>query len=399
MVQKTVIIVLVGFVVVVILIPLILSAVGIDLVAGRGGSGTAAPDAAILLRSADRGGQWSAPVFIRERRDPDPAYVYDIVPHPAATTTLFMGTKGAGLWRSEDAGATWREVRDSSGALDLRSDVYRVAVSSTTPVVMYLAAYQGGRGRVFRSEDGGLSFRQIYFTGKERYGIFDVYTPPASPDTVLVATGEGRLLVSEDGGRRWRFAQVFRDPLARLVMHPWYGNEGYVLTRRGQIFKTYDGGASWQDFGLLNRSLRTARAPVQRVDRRVIVHPFSRVSFTPGRVTAGSQTIRSDSIVLDPHHAGLVYRIAQGAIFRSVDGGAMWEPLSTFIDGLGVPVGGVAVHPAEPDTLMVSAGQAVYTSMDRGIRWSIVPFANRLPLREIYMHPGAPEIIFVAAGR
>lgn len=392
MIQKTIIIVLVGFVAVVILIPLILSAVGIDLVAGRGG-GAAAPDAAILLRSRDHGEHWESPQFIRERRDPAPAYVYDIAPHPVATTTLFAGAKGAGLWKSEDAGATWREVRDSSGALDPRSDVYRVAVSRSRPEILYLAAYQGGRGRVFRSEDGGASFHQIYFTGQERYVIFDLATPPAEPDTVLVATGEGRLLLSKDGGKRWRFAKVFRDPLARLVMHPWHGSEGYALTGKGQIFKTYDGGSAWQDLGLLNRSVRTTTA-----NRRVIEHPFTRLSFTPGRTSAGRQNLR-DALIPDPHHAGLVYRTVRGSLFRSTDGGAGWEPLSTFIDGLNVPVGGVAVHPREPDTLMVTAGQAVYTSKDRGVNWSIVPFTNRLPLREVYIHPGAPEIMFIAAGR
>lgn len=392
MIYKTILIIVVAFVAVVILIPLILSAVGIDLIAGRGG-GAAGPDAAILMRSRDRGEHWDTPTFIRERRDPSPAYVYNIAPHPVATTTLLAGTKGAGLWKSEDAGVTWWQVKDSSGALDIRSDVYRVAMNRSRPGVVYLAAYQDGRGRVFRSDDGAVSFHQIYFTGQQGYGIFDLATPPAEPDTVLVATGEGRLLLSKDGGRQWRFAKVFRDPLLRLVMHPWYASEGYALTSKGQIFKTYDGGSVWQDLGLLNRSLRTTTA-----NRRVIEHPFTRLSFTPGRTTTGRQTLR-DMLVPDPHHAGLVYRTVQGALFRSTDGGAGWEPLSTFIDGLNVPVGGVAVHPAEPDTLMVTAGQALYTSRDRGVNWSIVPFTNRLPLREVYIHPGAPEIMFIAAGR
>ncbi len=388
MIFKTIITIIVAFVAIVILIPLILSAVGIDIISGRGGG---AQSTELLFRSEDGGEHWSPATFVRERRDPLPAYINDIATHPIATTTLFAATKSAGLWKSEDAGATWRQVRDSAGILDPQSDIYRVVISRSRPDVMYVAAYQESRGKVFRSEDGGKSFHQIYFVGQQKYGIFDIYTPPTDADTVMVATGEGRLLISNDGGKRWRFSKVLRDPLARLAMHPWYGNEGYLMTSKGQVYKTYDTGGSWSDLGLLNRSLR-------RTSSRVIEHPYTRLSFTTLRPGTARAPVR-DALVPDPHHGGVIYRTSNGSIFKSVNGGSSWQPLSTFIDGLGVPVGGVAVHPREPDTLMVTAGQAVYTSKDLGINWSIVPFSSRLPLREVYIHLDSPRIVFIATER
>lgn len=389
MIYKTIITIIVIFVAVVVVVPLILSAVGIDIIPGAGRSGNST---GILLRSADAGATWKPVVFHHDRREPEPDYIYDVATHPMATTTLFAGTKGAGLWKSEDAGETWNEVRDSAGALDPQSDIYRVVVSRSRPEIMYVAAYQASRGRVFRSEDGGISFHQIYFVGQQKYGVFDIYTPPGSSDTVLVATGEGRLLVSNDGGTHWRFSKVFRDPIARLAMHPWYGSEGYVLTSRGQLFKTYDAARSWTDLGLPNRTLR------EQANRRVIEHPYTRISFTPSRSAASRQTLR-DAVVLDPYHPGVIYRTQNGSILKSVNGGSAWQSLSTFIDGLNVAVGGIAVHPRDPNTLVVSAGQAVYTSTDLGINWSIVPFSTTLPLREIYIDPEVPRIMFVATGR
>lgn len=387
MIFKTIIIVVVGFIALVVLIPLLLSAVGIDIISGGGSTG----GAVTLLRSVDRGAHWGPAEFVRERRGPTPAYIYDVVAHPIATTTLFAGTRSAGLWKSEDSGATWRQVKDTAGVLNPRSDIYRVAVSSTSPVVMYVAAYQGNRGRVLRSEDGGRSFREIYFVGRERYGVFDLFTPPRDPDTVLVATGEGRLLISNDAGKRWRFAKVFRDPIAVLSMHPRYPNEGYVLTSRGRVFTTYDGGITWTD-----RGLPVKGATIREGNLRVIEHPYSRLWFSPSRAVRG---YTHDALVPDPYYPGTVYRTSRGGILKSVNGGSTWAPLSTFIDGLGVAVGGVAAHPTVPDTLMVTAGSALYTSKDRGIRWSIVPFFNQLPLKEIYIHPYRPDIIFIVAGR
>lgn len=388
MIFKPLITIIVGFVAVVIVIPLLLSAVGIDIVPGRGAGATSA---VLLFRSGDNGVRWEPAIFVRGRRDPAPAHVYDVASDPTATTTLFAGTKGAGLWKSEDTGITWRPTRDSAGVMNPQSDIYRVVVSSSSPVIIHVAAYQDSRGRVFRSEDGGASFREIYFTGQKQYGVFDLFIPPGEPNTVMAATGEGRVLVSEDAGRRWRFSKVLRDPAARITMHPWYANEGYLLTSRGQMFRTYNRGATWEDLGLPSRVLRAA-------NRRVIEHPFSRVSFTPGRVGAGRQTLR-DAVVVDPYRPGLVYRTSNGSIMKSVDSGASWQILSTFIDGLNVPVGGVAVHPAERDTIMVSAGSAVYTSRDTGVNWSIASIPNQNPLREIYIHPYAPRVMFVAAGR
>lgn len=387
MIFKTIIIIVVGFVALVVLIPLLLSAVGIDIISG----GRGAAGAATLLRSADRGERWEPAVFVRERRDPAPVYIYDVAAHPTATTTLFAGTKAAGLWKSDDSGATWKQIKDAAGVLHPRSDVYRIVISRSRPQVMYAAVYQERRGRVMRSDDGGISFREIYFTGRERYGVFDLFTPPAEPDTVLAATGEGRLLVSNDGGKRWRFAKVFRDPIAVLAMHPRYPNEGYLLTSRGRVFTTYDGGVSWTDPGPSARGAGT-----QEGDKRVIEHPYSRLAFFPSRAVRG---FTEDTLAPDPYYPGTVYRTSRRGILKSSDGGGTWAPLSTFIDELGAAAGGVAVHPAEPDTVMVTAGQALYTSRDRGIRWSIVPFMNQLPLKEIYIHPYRPDIIFIVARR
>ncbi|TSD03726.1 MAG: hypothetical protein Greene071436_258 [Parcubacteria group bacterium Greene0714_36] len=388
MIYKTIIILVVGFIALVIVIPLILSAVGIDILSGTRGS---AQSGGLLFRSKDGGEHWEPATFVRERRDPTPSYIYDVVAHPVATTTLFAGTKGAGLWKSEDAGMTWRQIKDTAGVMNPRSDIYRVAISKSKPDVMYVAAFQENRGRVFKSTDGGASFRQIYFVGRDKYGVFDIATPPADPDTIMAATGEGRLLVSNDGGERWHFSKVLRDPLARLVLHPGYSNEGYLMTSRGQVLKTYDGGISWTDLGILRQS-----AAIREGNLRVIEHPYSRLAWFPSRSVYGGAR---DMLVPDPYQPGVMYRTNKGNLLKSADGGATWARFSTFIDGLGVRVGGIAVHPRNQNTLMVTAGQAVYTSRDLGINWSIVPFDKGSELREVYIHPDTPNVMFVVVGR
>lgn len=384
---RILLIILFAFLIIVVLIPLLLSGVGVDVAGGGGGNG-AGGERIILFRSGDRGENWDAPDFAREGRGPSPREIFDIAFHTRDQQILFAGTRSAGLWKSEDAGASWRAVRDEAGVLDATSDVYRVAISPERPEVMYLAVYQGDRGRVLRTEDSGKTFRQIYFAGQERLGVFDLSTPPAEPDTVLAATGEGRLLVSNDGGKRWRIAQTFRDPVAFLAMHPAFPNEGYLLTSGNELFQTFDRGAAWSSQGVIGR----------RGSSRAIRHPYTRVSiFSPFR--SPSETMPPVSLAIDPYNPAVLYRPDSAGILVSSNRGGAWEEMASFIAGLDVPVGGVAVHPVQADTIFVTAGPALYTSRDRGINWEVTSFSSGNRLREVFINPRRTEIMFITTAR
>ena len=383
---RILLIILFAFLILVVFIPLLLSGVGVDIT--RGGDGGAG-EAFVLRRSGDNGENWGMPTFVRERRDPMPREIFDIAFHPRDQQVLFAGTKSAGLWKSDDAGESWRPVRDRAGTLVPTSDVYRVVISRDRPEVMYLAIFQGNRGRVLKTEDGGSTFRQIYFVGQERIGVFDLYTPPAEPDKVLAASGEGRLLLSGDGGKRWRIAKTFRDPVALLAMHPTFHDEGYLLTSRGELFKTFDGGENWASQGIAGR--RAARGT-----GRTIPHPYTRYSLTLFRFS--SPRTLSPVLAMDPYNPSRLYRTGVSGVEVST-GGSAWEELASFIDGKGVPVGGVAVHPVEAQTLFVTAGPALYTSTDRGVNWQIVPFPSRNLLRKIFINPRRTEMMFLTTAR
>lgn len=387
MIVRTLLIILFIFIIVVILIPLILSAVGIDILPG-GGGGVGRSENYLMLRSGDDGKNWDRPIFAKEPRGPRPKEILDVAFHPNNPGVLFAGTRSAGLWKSEDDGVNWRPVIDRSGGLETRADVYKIAISRSRPEVMYLAAYQGGRGRVLKSEDGGTNFRQIYFVGRQQVGIFDLYTPPARPDELMVAGGEGRLLESRDGGERWRVAAVFGEPISLLRVNPSFTNELYVITSRGRLFKTFDSGANWIDLAKEGRI-------IGRTGTREIRHPYERLSlFSFG---SADRSGAARSMAVDPRNTSVLYRTSSDGLLTSLDGGFVWQELSTV--SLEAPPSGVAVHPTRAETLLATSGQTLYTSSDRGVNWKITPLFSRRPLREIFIHPQRPEEIFITTGR
>lgn len=100
--------------------------------------------------------------------------------------------------------------------------------------------------------------------------------------------------------------------------------------------------------------------------------------------------------------------VASGGLFRTVDGGTTWTPIT---DGK-VPVGSigdVAVFDAEPSVIYlgtgsdgvrsnVSTGRGMYKSTDDGQTWKFIGLYNAGQIGAVRIHPTNPDIVWVAAG-
>lgn len=123
---------------------------------------------------------------------------------------------GDGVYKSEDAGKTWKHI----GLTDTRH-ISRVVVDPKNPNIVYVAALGRLWGRnpergVYKSVDGGKTWKLV-FTKGDRAGIIDLDMDPTNPN-VLYACAWDRL----------RQAYVFRDGGMDSGM-----------------YKSTDGGATW----------------------------------------------------------------------------------------------------------------------------------------------------------
>lgn len=137
-----------------------------------------------------------------------------------------------GLIESTDGGRSWRQV-SLTGEADfhvLESDGERVY------------GFDGGRGRLMVSDDGGESFRQR----RPPAPVFDLAIDPVDADHVVVATELG-LFESRNAGADWR-------PLSRELagLLAWPSKTAlHVIDGTGAVRTSRNGGRAWRAAGSL----------------------------------------------------------------------------------------------------------------------------------------------------
>jgi photosystem II stability/assembly factor-like uncharacterized protein len=249
-------------------------------------------------------------------------------------TVGYLLSGGGALQRTEDGGASWEVLAGSApGARAL------LATARDTLLV-------AGSSGIRRSTDAGTTFA-TRLTGRVR--AFD------RAGTALLAYGAKALLVSGDGGSRWRALR--RPPGGGIASADFVSaTAGFVVRDDGDVVATTNGGRSWR---LL--------AGVGRDD-------IAQVSF--GDAKHGFLTLSTDS--------GL------GGVLRTSDGGRSWRPQ---VIGQKPLAQVVAVGPAGGAALTNGLGQLFSTASggDAGTR-------SVLTLRVASKHRAGRRTVVTLAG-
>ena len=206
---------------------------------------------------------------------------------PSDPNVLFAGqgektvrgnvSSGFGIWKSEDAGSSWKFV-----GLEKTSHVGRIRIHPTNPDIVYVAAMGNlwkptpDRG-VFKSTDGGESWKKILFANEDA-GAVDLVIDPGNPRVLYASTWNVRrtkhdfssggpgsdIWKSTDAGNTWKrlteSADLPSEPrgIIGLSVSPVNPDRVYALIEAdgGGLFRSDDAGKSWRRVSR-NRALRS----------------------------------------------------------------------------------------------------------------------------------------------
>ena len=186
--------------------------------------------------------------------------------------TYYMGTAGGGVWKTTDAGNTWKSISDGYFGGSIGS----IAVSESDPNVIYVGEGEqtlrgnvsSGRG-AWKSMDAGETWEFIGLPNSEHVSRIRIH--PSNPDVLYVGVignlwkpnKERGLYKSIDGGKNWKkilfvsdkagVGDVIIDPNNSRIIYAstWQmKRNGYRMDSGGpdsKIFRSFDEGNTWED--------------------------------------------------------------------------------------------------------------------------------------------------------
>jgi photosystem II stability/assembly factor-like uncharacterized protein len=341
---------------------------------------------------------------------------------------IVVGAATGGVWISDNGGLTWTPVFDDQPVASIGA----VAINQSNPDIIWVGTGEGNPrnstsigGGIFRSNDGGRSWKFMGLAGSERINRIALH--PNDPDTVYVAAlgmlwsdnEERGIFKTTDSGVTWEKVlyvdgrtggtDVKIDPFNpdKIYASMWEFRRWPHFFKSGGpgsgMYLSWDGGAYWkrktEDDGLPAGELgRISFAPSPAQRGRVYALAEAEQSAMLRSDDGGASWVRTNEdhdiavrpfyyteVAADPDNADRVYNIAS-RLSVSIDGGKTFE-LNPVIDCCAasntVHIDNHAfwINPSDSRHLIIGNDGGIAISRDRGATWR---FVRNLPLSQFY---------------
>ncbi len=336
--------------------------------------------------------------------------------------TYYMGTTGGGLWKTEDMGLSWRNVSD--GYFKTGS-VGAIAVAESDPNVIYVGmgehAVRGvmthyGDG-VYKSTDAGKTWKKIGLDATQH--ISRIIVHPKNPDILYVAaqgalyskSKERGIFKSTDGGATWKNVLYVDDKTGAAELSMDWNNPRIMYAAMWEhgrlpwkvisggagsgLYKSTDSGETWQKMteGLPEEmgkmAIAVSRSNPEKVYALIESDSNSEkrglyVSNDAGKkwsqVTNDNRLVQRAwyyiELFVDPKNENTIY-VLSAPCLRSNDGGRTWETLP----GTHGDFHDLWINPDNPNNFVISNDGGAAITFNRGKTWSA---QSNMPTGQFY---------------
>ncbi len=327
--------------------------------------------------------------------------VTDIAIDPADENTVYIGTAVGGVFKTTDKGNTWNPVFDNIG----RPSIGNIAIAPSDAQRIYVGTGEAngsatsgaffGDG-IYRSDDAGATWTHIGL--EETQHIARIVVDPNDKDRVFAATTgtlygkntERGLYRSLDAGNSWEKVLYVSDSTAVIdvvmnpqntnilfaatwerIRYPWVRNYGGITSG---IHRSLDGGNTWEK---LTIGLPVSDSETGRIGLAI--------SHSNPNIIYATYTTNSITNVFD-------------GLYKSTDNGNSWslvakDQISDVNATFGWYFGNLRVHPDNPDKVYVM-GQLLYHTSDGGASWGL-DNSMHVDFHSMAYAPSNPNTVFV----
>jgi photosystem II stability/assembly factor-like uncharacterized protein len=317
---------------------------------------------------------------------------------PDEPNTFYFGAAGGGVWKTDNAGATWRPMSDGLesapvGAIAIApSDAKTLYVGMGHPEPRYDIAAGDG---MYKSTDGGAHWQHAGLQTTRHIG--QILVDPHDANTVLVAalghffgpSPDRGVYRTTDGGATWKktlfvdnqtgAVDLAADPADPTIVFattwtarnwPWLSYFTPIEGEGSAVWKSTDGGVTW-------KRLAGENWPKGKLGR---------IGIAAAHLPNGATRLYA-SIDDDEH----------GGMYRSDDGGEHWQFVNKASAVSTWYMSRLTVQPNEPDTVY-TIGQSIHKSTDAGKTFTIIKGApGGDDYHHLWINPKFPDHLITAS--
>ncbi len=347
--------------------------------------------------------------------------IADIAFHPDNENVWYVAVGSGGVWKTENAGTTWKPLFDSQGSYSTGC----ITLDPSNPARIWVGTGENVGGRhvgfgdgIYLSEDGGDSWENMGLKKSEH--ISKIVVHPDNPEVVWVASqgplwssgGDRGVFKTTDGGKNWKrvlgneewtgATDLLLDPRDPQVLYAasWDRHRTVAAYMGGGpgtgIYRSTDGGETWTELknGLPSSNMGKIGLAQSYKDPDVLYAAIELDRRTGGIYRSedgGNSWTKMSSTVsggTGPHYYQELYtsphkfdRLYLMDVYMKVseDGGKTFE--SVYNQRLHSDNHAIAFKKDDPNYVMIGTDAGIYESFDLTRTWRYI---KNLPLTQFY---------------
>lgn len=347
--------------------------------------------------------------------------IADLAIHPENENVWYVAVGSGGVWKTENAGVTFKSIFDGQGAYSIGC----VTIDPNNPNVVWVGTGENVAGRhlgfgdgIYKSEDGGSTWKNMGLPNSNHISEINIH--PDNSNVIRVASqgpmwyagGDRGFFLSTDGGTSWKktlgddgftgVTDIAVDPRNPdwIYAATWQHHRTVAAYMGGgpktKIYLTTDGGMSWKalsnglpkgNMGKIGLAISPQNPDVVyadiELDRRKggLFRSEDRGGSwkkMSDAVTGGTGPHYYQELYASPHKFDRLY-LVDNWMQVSEDGGKTFTRLNR--DDKHGDNHAIAFKKNDPNYLLVGTDGGVYESFDLGDNWR---YMENLPVTQFY---------------
>lgn len=271
------------------------------------------------------------------------------------TDVMYLSARDVGIFKTTNGGEQWERAGLEVGTF------YNVAVDPKNNRNLYAAGVVDEIGRVYRSADAGKTWREVYRETNPGSKVFDVVVDHFDTTKIYAITERGAVIKSEDNGDSWEVKTFFEGRAIFLRMSPFDSRKIYVSSPDIGIQRTFDGGETWEQVRVDDAQFSGGNSVFDfRYDPNddrilyiatgygLLLSEDEGVTWKdkPLLIRPGENSLLR--FVIDPLNPQNLYVALDNAMYRSRDGGETWTVKEKITSS---QIYALEINPEEPENI------------------------------------------------